>query len=169
MLNPFVEKVRNTFMYQDGKVFYKDSGAEARVIIQGNKMRMVLWNGKHYPRQLLVWVLHHDIMVPLKYINGDKADDRIENLDVWNPQPEYDNSENETKGVYYCTRRKRWIAQLFMHGKRHYISQHRDPGAAIRAHKEYVQNNLTLQETLEYVSKDKQGDIPLSVDRTPLV
>lgn len=50
--------------------------------IDGKGYRVIRIRGQRYPAAHLIWLYHHGVLPhgPLKRINGDRADDRIENL-----------------------------------------------------------------------------------------
>jgi hypothetical protein len=91
----------------------------------------------------IAWALHYRDWPKnnIDHINGDRADNRIENLrDV----PQTLNQRNRTRrenntsghnGVYWHKRASRWQAQIRINGKRKYLGRYADINDAIAARK----------------------------------
>lgn len=70
------------------------------------------------------------------HINGDRDDNRWCNLreatvsqNTQNTKV-YSRNKSGIKGVSWCNREKRWIAQIVVEGKRHFLGQHREIASA---------------------------------------
>lgn len=109
--------------------------------------RRVGFDMSEYLAHRLVWALHHD-EVPefLDHINGDKDDNRIENL---RPASKSENGMNRSKqrnnvsgvkGVCWDTRKGRWLATIKKEGKQVRLGHFSDPEAAHAAYAKAAQD-----------------------------
>lgn len=77
---------------------------------------------KHIPVHRLVWVMHGGGEADLvDHINGDRSDNRIENLrsvtvqqNAYN-RPRQINSQSQFKGVYWEPQRNKWAVRIGLH------------------------------------------------------
>lgn len=79
--------VKKIFDYKDGFLYWRESnGRRARAgAVAGHLRTLGYWaicvRGRSYPAHRLVWLWHgNKLPKELDHINGDKADNRIENL-----------------------------------------------------------------------------------------
>ena len=126
------ELVGNCFEYKDGLLFWKG-------VTHPNKMqwvdkpagsihktgyRHITWMGKVHKAHRLIFMLHHGCLPPeVDHINGDRQDNRIENLRPAN------RSENQCNrgalasntsgypGVTWHKASKAWVVRVMKNGK----------------------------------------------------
>jgi hypothetical protein len=110
-------------------------------------------NGKTHKVHRLIYALFHDVVPDmLDHINGNPADNRIENLRPANHKQNGCNrarNHTNTTGVKGVSRlQNKWIAQCQVEGKRHYLGIFQDLKAAedrviefrTTHHKEFARN-----------------------------
>ncbi len=97
---------------------------------------------KTYKAHNLVWFYFHGVFPKnvIDHINGNRMDNRIENLrdvtqqqNVWNLQRAMRNSKSGILGVDWVPPKKKWRAQIRMDGKKKcigYFSSAEEAGAA---------------------------------------
>lgn len=102
--------------------------------------------GKRVHRTLY---MHREIMAPLPgfdvdHINGNRLDNRRENLRICTHQQNLFNSKlsaaNKSgyRGVSWDTNNRRWVVQIRLNGKPYYIGAFRDKHEAARAYNEHA-------------------------------
>jgi len=123
------------FEYRDGKLFWKKStgdkpiaGKEAGCSKTTDKYITVGLNKKQYAAHRIIFAMHHGYMPPqVDHINGDRQDNRIENLRASNNTL---NSYNKglsaqntsgVKGVSWDKTKNKWHAQLNYNGKNRHM------------------------------------------------
>lgn len=136
---PTQERLRALFSYKDGRLFWLVSlnprgpaGSEAGCVTTGG-YRQVRIDGVIYKTHRLIWKWHHGTEPGpyLDHINGDPADNRIQNLQ------EISNRSNTHKGlihtrkksglpigVYRQNKRKPYYAMIYTDGKNRRIGSY---------------------------------------------
>ena len=124
MLTP--ERIRDLFDHRDGKLYWRRrsnsraaAGQEAGTI-NSEGYRVVTIDGKNIHAHRLVWLWHGQEFPPqIDHINGDRLDNRMENLRVSDYVTNAYNSKRRTdnksgvKGVSWCNTHQRWVVQLY--------------------------------------------------------
>lgn len=121
------EELNYNFDYLDGKLIRKTKSGRFKIgtISEGydnstGYMR-TMFNKKRYKTHRLIWIYHYgDISsnMQIDHINGNRIDNRIENLRVVNNQKNSFNSHN-TKG--YSIKNGKYQAEIKINGKSKYL------------------------------------------------
>lgn len=145
-----LEKARKYFSYD------QNSGLFTRLISAGNAKAGMVCNAvdtegyirisldKEYIKaHTLAWYFVHGVRVDgLNHINGIKSDNRICNLRIATAAENQRNKgiqkNNRTgvKGVWYWARLNRYVASIYVQGKRIYLGQHKTLEQAKLAYEE---------------------------------
>lgn len=107
-------------------------------------------NGKKFKTHRMVWLWHQGVFPAngLDHINGDKSDNRIENLREATTAQNAQNlrkAQSNNKSGYLGVRpfRNRWQAKITVNNKRHHIGTYDNPEAA---HEAYLAKKRELHE-----------------------
>ena len=130
-----LNEVRKDFKYSDGKLykFIRHSSTphyrEVKALDSKGYIQ-VSYKGKVYRGHRIIFLLVHGYLPKiLDHINGDRLDNRIENL---RPANECRNSQNACmsknntsgiKGVYFDTSRQKWSAEVSANNKRYRLGR----------------------------------------------
>ena len=142
-LKDFSSAVRAAFIYDKGVLRWQITPARCVAVgsVAGGKSMTgytkIKWAGKMYQAHRLIFAYHHSWLPDeVDHINGDRADNRIENLraatknlNQHNAQRRSDNKSG-VKGVHWCERDKRWIAIIRCDNKVAFCGYYRDLSAA---------------------------------------
>jgi hypothetical protein len=105
--------------------------------------RYVSVGGVYYKEHRIIWVIAHGVwpVGQIDHINGNKTDNRIENLrDVtgtqnqWNIRDSNKNNRTGVRGVVYRAHEGVYEARYRLHGKRVYIGRFASIDAAAEAY-----------------------------------
>lgn len=139
---------------QSGKLFWKhrDSvpsstnarwvGKEAGTVKPCGYIR-IAFDRSHYYAHRVAWALHYGEWPPgeIDHINGDRGDNRIENLRIATRQQNTMNHGPSTRntsgvaGVAYHAVNRKWVASLTIDRKRIYLGSFKNINDAIAARK----------------------------------
>lgn len=144
---PNVETLHKLFDYKDGNLIWKIQPSKivkaGSVAGHKNQYGYIAVRIKRSPYQAhrLIWAWHNkSIPSCLDHINGDRSDNRIENLRL---ATHLQNSHNRKipkhntsgfKGVYASKNKDKWIASIMLDGKRTYLGTFEDKNDAIKAY-----------------------------------
>jgi hypothetical protein len=141
-------KANELFTYKNGSLFWKTYKRNRKMgcpagTLSANGYLQVCVDGKSYYVHRIVWVLHGNKPAPvLDHINGNKADNRIENLRAatysQNGMNRGSNSNSTTgvKGVYWYKNINKWRAIVQLNYKQHhagYFDTKEEAAAAVTA------------------------------------
>ena len=148
------ERAKELLHYDNGKLYWKvtrpgkiKAGAPVGCDHCAG-YRQVMIDRKRYLSHRVVFLLHHGYIPKcLDHINGDKSDNRIENLreatigeNQYNRQANTNNTSG-IKGVTWHTRNKRWQAQINVNSKPVYLGQFKsieEAGEVVRRAREQL-------------------------------
>lgn len=127
----------NVFAYDNGNLIWKikpsrqyNVGDIAGSVYNTGYVRVKL-KGKRFMAHRIVWELHNG-EIPKGYmidhINGDKTDNRIENLRI---ATRAQNASNTLAKNYYVTRNGKYQVDVKCGGKHHYYGTYADKDEAI--------------------------------------
>jgi hypothetical protein len=145
-LNDFCDDVRRTFTYDNGVLRWKVAHGQRGQVgaIAGSKglegYVKVKWNRRMYQAHRLIFAFHHSwLPEEVDHINGDRSDNRIENLRAATKSLNQRNAKRRAdnrsgvKGVCWCERDQRWIATVYRNRKIIYQRYFRDLTDAAQA------------------------------------
>lgn len=150
------------FEYKKGKLFRKinvsnaKTGDEAGYLNKRLGYLYVYINNKNYRVHRIIFMMHHGYVPNLiDHIDGDKLNNKIENLrqatkseNYYNSKIRKDNSSG-VNGVCFDKVRKKWCACAVINGKKKYIGRFADIESAKNAivdfkklhHKDFFRNS----------------------------
>jgi hypothetical protein len=134
------------FEYRDGVLYWKNPRArrcksgDAAGSVDADGYLVVGFTEGRYPVHKIVWAMHHGQLPDLvDHINGDRQDNRIENLRAvtkrennFNKRVRSDNSTGIT-GVRWHSQRKKWNARIKVDGVDRSLGMYKEMRDAERA------------------------------------
>lgn len=146
--------VQDHFFYKDGNLYWSDFSI--RPTAKKTSLGSVTKNGylqvKFFKKQSyvhrLIFLYHHGFLPKsVDHINGNKIDNRIENLrsaayfeNMMNVKKTSSNKSGY-KGVSFNTKRQKWIAQIKRNKEHFYLGEFDTPE---KAHEIYCQKAIEL-------------------------
>ena len=148
---PSQEELRRLFKYREGNLYWKIKPAK-RIKI-GNKAgclhhtgySVVITNNVHYQMHRIIWVYHYGAIpsnLQIDHIDGDKANNMIENLRLATPSQNqsnnkraYRNSRSSILGVHWHKANSKWHAQIRINYKKIHLGFFVNQEDAIAARK----------------------------------
>lgn len=133
--------VAECFEHRDGKLYWKKVAHPNKQYLVGQEAgsihqtgyRHITWLGKVQKAHRLIFMLHHGYLPPeVDHINGDRSDNRIENLRA------ADRSQNQCNrgllasntsgysGVSWHRKSKLWLVRVMKHGKTKTVGYFKD-------------------------------------------
>jgi|AntDeeMetagen681_2_1112603.scaffolds.fasta_scaffold13604_2 hypothetical protein len=123
------------FSYRDGRLYWKESRGQAKegkeaASIGGGGYLQVCYKGKRTQIHRVVYMMHGGVIpegMYIDHINGNRKDNRVENLRVCTPTQNQTNrgapksSTSGAKGVVWRTDRNKWRASIRAGGKRYHV------------------------------------------------
>lgn len=126
------ELVNQTFEYRDGLLYWKGISHPNKMrwidkpagSIHKTGYRHITWMGKVHKSHRLIFLMHNGYLPPeVDHINGDRADNRIENLRAANRSENQCNRNilvNNTSGyagVSWHKKSQAWVVRVMKNGK----------------------------------------------------
>lgn len=133
------EYVRSVFEYKEGELYWKNDRGKNKT--KGKKAgsdkshlyRRIRLDGVNIYAHRLIFLYHHGYLPDLvDHINGNKLDNRVENLREGDKSINALNvgltSKNKSgvKGVYFDKKRRKWVVMLSVEGKTKYFGGYGD-------------------------------------------
>jgi len=120
------ERVLELFKYEDGKLFRKSDGKEMGCYSsKHHRYARIGIGGENYKLHRIIFLYHNGYMPKIiDHINGDRYDNRIENLREANTYQNrqnsriYSTSKSGVKNVYWDNACKKWRVVISINGKR---------------------------------------------------
>ena len=128
------ERVLELFDYEDGKLFRKRDGKQIGCYTtKHHRYARMSIDGKYYKVHRIIF-LYHKVYLPdiIDHINGDRYDNRIENLREVNTYQNrqnsriYSTSTSGVKNVYWCKSSKKWRVSMHINGEKHIFGHYAD-------------------------------------------
>jgi hypothetical protein len=123
-----MQNVTDRFYYKDGKLFEKETDVSPAIVDKSHGYKRILHDGKYWLEHRLIWrMFYGNFNYNLDHINGNKLDNRIENLRKCNQTQNTANSkirsDNKSgyRGVVWHKATNKWQAQTMLKGKRIHI------------------------------------------------
>ena len=95
--------------------------------------RHITWLGKVHKAHRLIFLMHHGYLPPeVDHINGERADNRIENLRAANRsenqcnRPALASNTSGYPGVSWHKKSKAWLVRVMKNGKTHMVGYFKD-------------------------------------------
>lgn len=120
------ERVLELFKYEDGKLFRRSDNKEMGCYSpKHHRYVRIGIDGQNYKLHRIIFLYHKGYMPELiDHINGDRYDNRIENLREANTYQNrqnsriYSTSKSGVKNVYFDARCNKWRVAFSINGKR---------------------------------------------------
>jgi hypothetical protein len=120
------ERVLELFDYEDGKLFRKRDGKEMGIYSQKHhRYARIVIDGKDHKLHRIIFLYHKGYLPNIiDHINGDRYDNRIENLREANTYQNrqnsriYSTSKSGIKNVYWVSNCQKWRVAISINGKR---------------------------------------------------
>ena len=148
MSKPVKETLNQALEYRDGKLFWREGwptdrvGKEAGYVEKRDGYRRVSHRNRIYMAHRVVWLLQHGDWpeYEIDHINGDKDDNRIENLrdvpakmNMYN-RPKYACNRTGYKGVYLDQRYNKYCATIAKDRNKYWLGTFSCPIEAAKAY-----------------------------------
>lgn len=144
--------IKELFYYKDGNLFRKTGGKNI------DKKKPIGWinkkgylateiNGKYFLVHRLVWQFFNDVIPDeIDHINGNRADNRIENLRCVNRFQNMNNLKCHRAGQNAGIKKRynKYAAYITINKKMKYIGLFNDEKSAVEARKEYIRANSAI-------------------------
>ena len=134
-------QVTECFEYRDGHLYWKRVAHPNKQYLADKPAwslhktgyRHVTWMGKVHKVHRLIFLMHHGYLPPeVDHINGDRADNRIENLRAANRsenqcnRPALASNTSGYPGVSWHKKSKAWLVRVMKNGKTHMVGYFKD-------------------------------------------
>ena len=128
-------KYHEIFDYVEGKLYWKEARGKAKAGKEagssgGGGYLQICYKGRRTQIHRIVYMMHHGPIpdgMYIDHINGDRTDNRIENLRLCTPTQNQINrgapktSKSGVKGVVWRPDRQKWNASIRAGGKRYHV------------------------------------------------
>ena len=121
--------------------------------------RKVMIDGVSYRLHRVIWAWDNNVTTQsIRFKDNDRSNTRIDNLSIVTKEEilrsrlKFKNSSSDQKGVYYCKKRKKYIAQVKHQKKTHYVGAYEDEAVA---HAEWLKRS---KELLSQAGQEGEGE-----------
>lgn len=120
------ERVLELFKYEDGKLFRKSDDQPAKIYVtKGHRYARIKFDKREFKLHRIIFLYHKGYLPDIiDHINGDRYDNRIENLREANTYQNrqnsriYSTSKSGVKNVYWVSNCQKWRVVISINGKR---------------------------------------------------
>jgi hypothetical protein len=139
---PDIAYLKSILEYRDGSLYHKQNRGKARAGEIAGSLSKHYWvlriDGKNYYAHRIVFLMNHGWCPEvIDHINGDKLDNRIENLrpasasqNTWN-SPARKNNSHGAKNLTFDKRSNFWYVKFWVNGRRKNFGCFKDKSLAI--------------------------------------
>ena len=127
------ERVLELFYYKDGNLYHRSNDKPAGSVAKNHRYARVVIKQKSHKLHRLIFLYHKGYLPDIvDHINGDRYDNRIENLREANTYQNrqnsriYSTSKSGVKNVYWQANCKKWRVTMHINGKKHYFGMYTD-------------------------------------------
>jgi hypothetical protein len=135
----------NLFEYKDGELYWLVKPCKNMPVgIRAGSLRKdgyigIFINGTYYFAHRIVWEMHKGKIpdgLVIDHIDGDRANNKIENLRVCTFQQNHfnrgkqSNNKSGFKGVSWHRQKQKWVAQIKIKGRNKFLGFFEDPKEA---------------------------------------
>jgi len=128
------ERVLELFKYEDGKLFRRSDNKEMGIYsTKHHRYARIVIDGKDHKLHRIIFLYHHGYLPDIiDHINGDRYDNRIENLREANTYQNrqnsrtYSTSKSGVKNVYWNSSMNKWRVSIHINGKKHCFGHYAD-------------------------------------------
>ena len=120
------KRVLELFKYEDGKLFRRSDNQPVTIYVtKGHRYARIKFDKREFKLHRIIFLYHHGYLPDIiDHINGDRYDNRIENLREANTYQNrqnsriYSTSKSGVKNVYFDARSNKWRVSFSINGKR---------------------------------------------------
>ena len=128
------ERVLELFRYEDGKLFRRSDNQPVKIYVtKGHRYVRIKFDNREFKLHRIIFLYHKGYLPDIiDHINGDRYDNRIENLREANTYQNrqnsriYSTSKSGVKNVYWQANCKKWRVTMHINGKKHYFGMYTD-------------------------------------------
>ena len=140
------EKIKELFYYKDGKLFRKKGRHKDKPVgwITPKGYVATEIDSKYFLLHRLIWQLFNtETPDEIDHINGNRSDNRIENLRNVSRFQNMNNLGCHRDGINVGIRKRhnKYAAYITINKKKRYIGLYKDERSAIEARKRYIKTN----------------------------
>lgn len=120
------ERILELFRYEDGKLFRRSDNEPTKIYVtKGHRYARIKFDKGEFKLHRIIFLYHHGYLPDIiDHINGDRYDNRIENLREANTYQNrqnsriYSTSKSGVKNVYWQANCNKWRVTFTINGKR---------------------------------------------------
>jgi hypothetical protein len=128
------ERVLELFKYEDGKLFHRSDNQPATIYVtKGHRYARIKFDKREFKLHRIIFLYHHGYLPDIiDHINGDRYDNRIENLREANTYQNrqnsriYSTSKSGVKNVYWNSSMNKWRVSMHINGEKHIFGHYTD-------------------------------------------